>query len=67
MKCPACDEKLESKTGSITDTRPMGENRNGFRRRRHCLKCGYAFTTIEIPILDPIRQLERIMLRKLSI
>lgn len=67
MKCPQCDERLESKKGAISDSRPVDGKRNGIRRRRNCLKCGYSFTTIEVPTLDPIRQLERIMLRKLSI
>lgn len=67
MKCPACDKRLESKTGAISDTRPVDVKRNGIRRRRHCLKCGYSFSTIEVPVIDPIRSIERIMLRKLSI
>lgn len=43
LECPQCGSTEEA---MVIETRP---NRGGIRRRRHCMKCGSRFTTIEKP------------------
>jgi len=43
MRCPKCWSSTK-----VVDSRDL-ENANEVRRRRHCEKCGYKFTTYEKP------------------
>ena len=42
MKCPYCGEE----DTKVIDSRPADDN-SSIRRRRHCLKCNWRFTTYE--------------------
>ena len=45
MNCPKCGQKVQT-----MDTRTTCENH--VRRTRACYKCGYVFTTYEIPATE---------------
>ena len=49
MKCPKC----QSADLSVIDSRAITK-RNGIRRRRECLNCGYRFTSYEYVNMNPL-------------
>lgn len=43
----------------VNDTRSLGKRREGIRRRRECLKCGYLFTTREVVVDKLLSEVEQ--------